>query len=140
MVSPMKPFDYYSKPQTLYPHKQDYITYYVYDKGACILEEKSGPVTGSITKSHLNQKYPNAVIQEVFDEVAYKAHQKQYAEETHKLEEEFKNDLFGEYGVRDNPKRFKCFELAWEHGHSSGHSEVYNYFGDFVELIRECDA
>jgi len=29
----MKPFDYYSKPQTLYPNKKDYITSYVYDKG-----------------------------------------------------------------------------------------------------------
>jgi hypothetical protein len=40
----MKPFDYYSKPQTLYPHKKDYTTFYVYDKGACIAEEKSGSV------------------------------------------------------------------------------------------------
>jgi len=133
MVSPMKPFDYYSKPQTLYPNKLDYIIYYVYDKGKCLYE---GP-SYDISKEGLKQDYPNAVIQEVFDEVAYKVHQKQYAEETHKLEEEFKNDLFWEYNVRDNPKRFKCFELAWEHGHSSGHSEVYNYFGDFVELIRE---
>lgn len=29
----MKPFDYYSKPQTFYPNKKDYITFYVYDKG-----------------------------------------------------------------------------------------------------------
>ena len=133
MVSPMKPFDYYSKPQIDYPNKKDYITFYVYDKGECLW---SG-FHWIKDKAELKEEYPNALIQEVLDEDAYKAHQKQYAEETHKLEEEFKNDLFGEYSVRDNPKRFKCFELAWEHGHSSGHSEVYNYFGDFVELIRE---
>jgi ABC-type transporter Mla maintaining outer membrane lipid asymmetry ATPase subunit MlaF len=114
----MKPFDYYSKPQTLYPHKKDYITFYVYDKGACIAEEKSGSGTGSITKSHLNQKYPNAVIQEVLDEDAYQAHSKEYNEERNKLHLEFQNDLFEDYDVSDNPKRFKCFELAWKHGRS----------------------
>lgn len=132
----MKPFDYYSKPQTLYPHKKDYITFYVYDKGACIAEEKSVSVTGSITKSHLNQKYPNAVIQEVLDEDAYKAHNKEYTDERNKLYKEFQNDLFEEFDVVDNPNRFKCFALAWGWGHSSGYSEVYNIFGDFVELIR----
>lgn len=133
----MKPFEYYSKQQTLYPNKGDYITFYVYDKGECICEEKSGSATGSITKSHLNQKYPNAVIQEVLDEEGYKEHRKEYDDERNKLHQEFQNDLFEDYGVIDNHKRFKCFDLAWEHGHSSGLEEVYNYFGDFVELIRD---
>ena len=133
----MKPFDYYSKQKTVYPHKKDYITFYVYDKGACIAEEKSGSGTGSITKSHLNQKYPNAVIQEVLDEEAYRAHLKEYNDESAKLHREFRDDLFEDYGVSDNPKRFKCFELAWEHGHSSGLEEVYGYFGDLVVLIQD---
>ena len=133
----MKPFDYYSKPQTLYPHKKDYTTFYVYDKGACIAEEKSGWGTGSITKSHLSQKYPNAVIQEVLDKEAYEAHRKEYDAESAKLHQEFVKDLFEEFGVCNNPKSIRCFELAWEHGHPSGYEEVYNYFGDFVELIRD---
>lgn len=133
----MKPFKYYSKLQTLYPNKKDYITFYVYDKGECICEEKSSSATGSITKSHLNQKYPNAVIQEVFDENAYKVHRKEYENEHNKFYREFQNDLFEEYGVSDNPKRFNCFDLAWEHGHPSGYEEVYNYFSDFVELIKD---
>lgn len=131
----MKPFEYYSKLQTLYPNKKDYITFYVYDRGVCLAEEKSGSVSGGITKSHLNQKYPNAVIQEVFDEEAYTAHCKEYNAESTKLHQEFKNDLFDAFGVTDNPKKDRCFELAWEHGHPSGYEEVYNYFGDFVELI-----
>jgi len=133
----MKPFDYYSKTQTLYPNKKDYITFYVYDKGVCICEEKSGSVTGSITKSHLNQKYPNAVIQEVLDKEAYKAHQLQYTDEKHKLHEEFVNDLFENFNVTDNPKRQKAFDLAWEKGHANGLEEVYNEFYDLVELIKD---
>jgi hypothetical protein len=30
----------------------------------------------------------------------------------------------------------KAYALAWEHGHSSGYSEVENYFQDFAELAR----
>ena len=133
----MKPFDYYSKQKTDYPNKNNYYTFYVYDKGACIAEEKSGSGTGSITKSHLNQKYPNALIQEVLDEDAYKARRKEYSDESAKLHQEFQNDLFENFNVTDNPKRFKCFELAWEKGHSNGLEEVYNEFYDLVELIQD---
>lgn len=49
---------------------------------------------------------------------------------------DFKQALFIEYKVTDNPKAEKCWELAWEHGHSSGYSEVENFFDDLVELIK----
>lgn len=127
----MKPFDYYSKPQTLYPNKRDYITVYVYDKGVCIHE------SDDYIKSILKEKYPNAVIQEILNEDAYKAQRKQYGEEKHKLHEEFVNDLFENFNVTDNPKRQKAFDLAWEKGHSNGLEEVYNEFYDLVELIQD---
>ncbi len=130
----MKPFDYYSKPQTVYPNKKDYMTYYVYDRG-----EVLATVYGFHEKntSSLKEKYPNAVIQEVLDERRYKEHQKQYGEETHKLHEEFVNDLFEKFNVTDNPKRQKAFDLAWEKGHANGLEEVYNEFYDLVELIKD---
>ena len=129
----MKPFDYYSKPQTAYPNKKDYITLYVYDKGECLW---SG-FHWIKDKAELKEEYPNALIQEVLDEEAYRAHLKEYNDESAKLHREFRDDLFEDYGVSDNPKRFKCFELAWEHGHSSGLEEVYGYFGDLVVLIQD---
>ena len=129
----MKPFDYYSKPQTLYPNKQNYIKYYVYDRGKVLWSafgyEKS--------KSQLEKEYPNAVIQVVMDNEGYNEHKKQYGEETHKLYEEFVNDLFEEFGVTDNPKRHKAFQVAWQQGHAYGFEEVYNKFDDLVELIRD---
>lgn len=131
----MKPFDYYSKAQTLYPNKKDYITFYVYDKGVCLAEEKSGSVSGGITKSHLNQKYPNAIIQEVFDEKTYKAHIKDYNDERNKLYQEFQNDLFDEYGVSDNPKRFLLLTKVEDLRET--YSEIYDLFGDLVELIQD---
>jgi hypothetical protein len=129
----MKPFDYYSKPQTLYPDKLNYITYYVYDKGKVLWSGSSWEKN----KSSLKEKYPNAVIQEVLDNEGYKAHQIQYGEEKHKLHEEFVNDLFENFNVTDNPKRHKAFDLAWEKGHANGLEEVYNEFYDLVELIKD---
>jgi hypothetical protein len=127
----MKPFDYYDKPQTLYPIKKDYITFYVYDKGLCITKsfgfEKS--------KKQLMDEYPNAVIQEVLDEEAYKAHLKEYKDECSKLRQEFENDLFEEFGVSDNPKRNRALHYAEEKGDS--YSEIYDVFCDIVELIKD---
>ena len=129
----MKPFDYYSKSQTAYPNKKDYITFYVYDKGECLW---SGP-TWEKDKAELKEEYPNALIQEVLDDDAYKAHRKEYDDESAKLHEEFVNDLFEEFGVSDNPKRYKAFGLAWEKGHANGLGDVYNEFDDLVELIKD---
>jgi len=129
----MKPFDYYSKQKTDYPNKNNYYTFYVYDKGVVLW---SGP-NWEKDKAELKEEYPNALIQEVLDEEAYRAHLKEYNDESAKLHREFRDDLFEDYGVSDNPKRFKCFELAWEHGHSSGLEEVYGYFGDLVVLIQD---
>ena len=131
----MKPFDYYSKPQTSYPNKKDYIISYVYDKGVVLNivygYEKS--------KAELKEEYPNALIQEILDEDAYKAQRKKYTDEEFNLQVQFQNDLFEDYGVTDNPKRFKCLQLAWEQGHAYGLEEVYNKFDDLVELIRTLD-
>ena len=130
----MKPFDYYSKPQTLYPNKQDYTTYYVYDDGKVISKSRYGDYVDYV-KPTLKTKYPNAVIQEVLDEEGYKAHRKQYNAESAKLREEFVNDLFEEFDVGDNPKRHKAFDYACDKGGS--YSDVYDVFTDIVELIED---
>lgn len=38
------------------------------------------------------------------------------------------NNEYPDYQLRDTDR--------WEHGHSSGLSEVHNYFSEFVELIK----
>ena len=44
-------------------------------------------------------------------------------------------DLFEEFDVENNEKRYKCFSIAWDRGHSYGYYEVYNCFQELVELI-----
>lgn len=50
-------------------------------------------------------------------------------------DQQFRADLFKEFGVSDNPKKDKCYALASQRGHSGGYSEIYNEFIDLVELI-----
>lgn len=66
----------------------------------------------------------------------YIAARHRYSEETRRLEAQFKADLLAYHEVVDHPKADLCFNLAWEHGHASGYSEVANYFSEFVELIK----
>jgi hypothetical protein len=62
---------------------------------------------------------------------------KAWREDTHRLHHEvFKNDLFIEHGVTENPKANKAFEMAWDRGHSSGLEEVAREFEEIVELIK----
>lgn len=129
----MKPFKYYSTNPISYPDKINYITYYVYDKGDCLY---SGP-SWEESEEELKEKYPTAVIQEILDEEKYKEHRDLYIKAEEKLYNEFQTDLFSEFGVSNVPKRFKCFDIAWEKGHANGYSEVYNEFADIVDLIRD---
>jgi hypothetical protein len=127
----MKPFEYYTTPTTPLPNKRNYTKYYVYDKGRCLRWYWQC----QCTKSELIKRYPNAVIQETIED-AYNKRRKQYNSERANLHGEFVKDLFEEFGVCNNPKSMRCFELAWEYGHSAGYEEVYNYFVDLVELIK----
>lgn len=74
-----------------------------------------------------NEKMPRAIFIEA---------KKLYYTKRANLDEEFELALFKEYGVEDNPKREKCFQLAWERGHSSGYNEVEIQFSEIVELIK----
>lgn len=65
----------------------------------------------------------------------YRAATLAYSRAQDALTHEFKMALAKEYGVTKHPKLERCFSLAWEHGHSSGYSEVANYFDSFVSLI-----
>jgi hypothetical protein len=46
-------------------------------------------------------------------------------------------NLANEYGFETlTPKVIKCFDIAWDYGHSAGNEEVKSYFDDLVELIK----
>ena len=53
------------------------------------------------------------------------------------IHETFRQDLFEDLGITDNPKRDRLYSIAWSQGHSSGFHEVYNYAQDLVDLIKD---
>lgn len=65
-----------------------------------------------------------------------KIKRQEYHAETCKLFEKFKQDLFEDLGIEANPKREKLFSIAYDLGHSSGYSEIYNYACELVSLIE----
>jgi hypothetical protein len=50
---------------------------------------------------------------------------------------EFRQDLFNELDIADNPKRERLFSIAWDMGLSAGCSEVYSYASQLVDLIKD---
>lgn len=65
-----------------------------------------------------------------------------YVRENQRLEAKFKADALYDVGLQGpngqgHPKADKAFALAWDHGHSSGFSEVYNYLQELAELLED---
>jgi hypothetical protein len=61
---------------------------------------------------------------------------KAYHTDRIRLDNEFKADLLADLGITNHPKADLLYSKAYEMGHSSGRSEVYNYALDLVELIQ----
>jgi hypothetical protein len=60
-----------------------------------------------------------------------------YHAEQARLDTLFKQDALAEVGLTNHPKADKAYGLAWENGHSSGLSEVYNHLLDYAELLKD---
>ena len=65
----------------------------------------------------------------------YKNHVGKYRNEEQQKHDEFKEDIFKEFDVLNNPKKDPLFDKVWDIGHSNGYYEVYVTFEDLVELI-----
>lgn len=57
-------------------------------------------------------------------------------EEEARLNLLFKSDLEKEFDIVGHPKCGLLFQIAWDLGHSSGYSEVWNYYQQLVDLIK----
>jgi hypothetical protein len=131
----MKDFSYYSNPDhnVRNPLKSDFTTYHVYNNGEVIF---SGTKTEYDEFNKNSITYSRALVQKAVDEDSYKEALHLYRSICAERAEDFKNDLFLEFGVEYNPKREQCYEIAYNMGHSSGFSEVYNCFDKIVGLIK----
>lgn len=119
------------KNKMAYPDKV--YQFFIYSKGKVVLD--------TTDKEEYNKKlqdeFAGAPHEKIWsNEEEYRAQCRAYNEETARLEELFKQDLFKYHGVEDNPKRDECYYKAYERGHHAGFSEIASYFSDLVDLIK----
>ncbi len=127
----MKPISYYSTRALAYPNKHDFGKVFVYRAGKTVHE-------GDLKDwwKVKDQYKVGYTVETQPDLEAWRAARNAYSEEAARLQAEFKVDLIEEHGVTGHPKAERVFNLAWEYGHSSGLSEVADYFDDLVGLIK----
>lgn len=115
-----------------WPEKANYTMYFVYRAGEVLF-------SGNVEEYHAVKDMlgANTVIERSVDDEAFKDARRAYAADQSRLTEQFRQDLFVEHNVVTNPKRDKCFSLAWDQGHSAGYGEVASYFDTFVDLIKD---
>ena len=115
------------------PRKDDFVTYHVYSAGKVLFSGNNAEFEAFKARGGMKG---NPMVEKTVDETALIAARNAHARHVGELLAEFKADLLADNGV-SGPKADKAYSLAWEYGHSSGLSEVVNYFEDLVELIKD---
>ncbi len=121
----MKDFSYYERGNVLYPLKKNYTKYFVYSEGKLLYTTDYG--------ESVPDEYKGYTIENKFDKVGYLRHINDYQEEMARLLEEFKQDLFKELGIEDNPKREILYDKACSMDGSL--SMIYENASELVDLI-----
>lgn len=113
-----------------YPSQKDFTRYHVYKKGSVVASNLS---TEDVKKYNTSE----FIIEKDEDTVGFKAAVAMYHKAFSLLDQWFVYSIKATNGVVDHPKADKAYSLAYEHGHSSGFSEIASYFDEFVELIKD---
>lgn len=69
--------------------------------------------------------------------VAYENAMATYRTEHSRLLKEFRADLEEEFGTAGHEKAEALYNLAWDHGHSSGLSDVYYAYAEMSVLLTK---
>ena len=131
-------FDSY-KNTLKYPLRKDFTRKFLYKSGklvATITQTPNEEAPTTVFESEFTEIPEKCVVETEVDGVAYKLAFDAYHAAEQAVYDNFKNDLFADLGISDNPRRHVLFAKAWERGHSSGLQEIYNVACDLVELIE----
>ena len=132
-----------------FPNKADFMHYNVYKDGKVIFHnatvkelQEAFPLekrTRNILAELKSQKY---LIEESFGKEAHKAAYTIAYQQQQMIEREFKLYLIDQYVPKElvttnkDSKVERCYNLAYEYGHSSGFSDVEYHFSNFVDLLQ----
>jgi len=67
---------------------------------------------------------------------AHKTAKAAYYADASRLHDEYRKDMAEYNGLTGHPKESKVYDLAWDHGHSSGIAEVANYYSEYADLVK----
>lgn len=70
------------------------------------------------------------------DQLEWRKKQAEWNKKSSELELQFKIDAFEELRITNNPKANLLYSKAYNLGHSSGNSEIWNYMLQLVDLIQ----
>lgn len=84
---------------------------------------------------NFDSKRQEQEVRRQLDEQAKEIHDA-LIDDANSAEQQFKEDLFEELEIKDNPKRELLYSKAYSLGHSYGCSEIYYYACELVELIK----
>lgn len=69
----------------------------------------------------------------------YKTQIDEYRKEDSRIHQAFRNDALLAAGLLGHPKADAVYAKAWEHGHSAGFEEVFNWIIDLADLVIDPD-
>lgn len=90
-----------------------------------------------INEKEVYMTFPDKVWNNHYEsKLEYIKDPKLYRQDVQKLNNAFKEDAFDYFGIEDNPKKEKLFEIAWSNKHSEGLYAVFQEIEQLVELIE----
>lgn len=137
------------KTKLKYPEKNDFRTYYMYQKGNCIVSGDIKDIAEHIGWCSTDAAhYSNNIVAdaknkgytvEIFvDEDAYNHYRLEYNTDESKLHGKYLDDLYErEYSLEFDRETFNvCYSYAYDRGHSAGYGEVENCLNDVAEFAE----
>lgn len=138
-----------------YPHKSDYDTFYVYQRGKVLID--GGNVNDLINFANTCQnetidkdfksrqgaieylKNAGYSIESVNNGDAYKAARTEYNRQLNEKDIAWRKELSEHYGldIINDPVGQILIAHAWEDGHSSGYQEVDNCLDGYITLLDD---
>jgi hypothetical protein len=105
--------------------------------GNKLLSEMRGTTMEQIINDNNIKLSTTAIKQQVLDTERYELDMKNYKDRISTMAKELGLDLYREFNVEDNPKKDRCFTLAYNCGGQYGPQGVYDCFEKFVTLIKD---
>lgn len=127
-------FDAYKNPLP-YPSKRSFTRIFWYKGGRVVARQDPGDQAPKILDEDLPAYGPlsGALKEEVVDRDGFFRAREAYQQESNRLREQFKHDLFEDLGILGHPKAEKLFKMAWE---DVAWQDVHDFQGVYMKAEK----